>query len=233
MGGILFNVELGMRCRRAIYIILFWSYLTNQIVAQSNLEFFFFNSCSQQLEQHEFAMFSSGNLEPISSKSFSVSLSIDTSLSYFLEVQIPRSTYQNFRHVFDLSSLSEDIISDTLEVPFLDAINVGSIHNQKWVYIDCSGLVDGRKEYYDEYGIIRESGIFREGKPEEISKYSKKGVLLKRSFYAGDIIATKVEFYDHNGQLDTYEIYRNKRRKNLTLTFNAFGKRISRDVYKF
>lgn len=222
-----------MVCIRAVYVLVFFTCLISQSAAQSNLEFSFFNSCSQQVEKHEFAIFSTQDLESISSKDFSIQLIIDTSHTYFLEVQIPRVSRDNFRHVFELDKLSKRIIKDTVEVPFLGLVNIGSTHNQNWVYMDCTGTVDGIKEYRDKSGIIRERGFFKEGKPKEISSYNKQGVLLSRSLYNESYRETKAELYDSLGNLNTYKLYIRKKRRMMILEFDASGKRIGKEVNKF
>lgn len=213
-----------------LFLLLFLICLQTQVYSQSAIQLAFFNSCSQKVEQHEFSIFSIQDLEPVWSKDKVLSLKLDSTIFYLGEVWIPRVSDDNFRHVFELGTLSEDQVTDTLEIPFLDMINIGSMHNQNWVYIDCSGIVDGNNEYYDKDGFIREGGVFENGKPIEISLYSSKGILSKKSFYSDVLKETKVEFYDSSGQLDFYEMNIYKKRKSVTKKFNSNHRLIERDI---
>ncbi|MFY0593132.1 hypothetical protein [Roseivirga sp.] len=199
------------------------------------MEFAFFNSCSQSVENYEFQLtvwpLDSGFEDDIESKNFKIEYQPDSTAWYLVSVNIPRAGLNRFAHTFVFQDWTVAFMKDTLEIPFLALTNLGGLHLQDWVYFDCQGRVDGKHDYFDQNGFIRESGIFKDGKPLEISKYRANGILRERKVYLDENREEKTEVYDSIGFLINYEVNKYRKKKHLVLSYDSNGRKISKDIF--
>ena len=103
---------------------------------------------------------------------------------YYLSAVFDRHTYKGlFGCTIQIGDIK--VFSDTISIPKLLA-EVPALHQQKTIYLTCSGVADGNYSEYNENGTRRIQGVFRNG--------------LARGFLVA---------YDRNGKKKSKLKYRN------------------------
>jgi hypothetical protein len=122
---------------------------------------------------------------------------------------------------------------DTIRIPKILFSFGNELHSKRWNYMKCEKVCDGTETDFYSNGNKRFEGIFKNGKPIEIINYRQNGELLTQTFYENLTLNYKrVNYFNENGELTDYEIYKNKKRKTIIKTFDKKGKLINRKIEK-
>ncbi|QNM87102.1 hypothetical protein H9W90_10395 [Polaribacter pectinis] len=122
---------------------------------------------------------------------------------------------------------------DTIRIPKILFSFGNELHSKRWNYMNCEKVCDGTETDFNSNGNKRFEGIFKNGKPIEIINYRQNGELLTQTFYENLTLNYKrVNYFNENGELTYYEIYKNKKRKTTIKTFDKKGKLINRTIEK-
>ncbi len=119
--------------------------------------------------------------------------------------------------------------SDTLRVPKIlfafDSKNQSKSKRQ--LSMNCDQVCNGIETQYYQNGNIKMKGNFKNGNPVEIKSYRENGLLVTQAFYKkSSFDFTKVNYYNENEDLETYQLYQYKRKKTIIETYDVNGKLI-------
>ena len=94
-------------------------------------------------------------------------------------------------------------------------------------YVNCSRPCNGKEICYYPNGIIQLEGEFKQGKPITLREYNEDGNSGRRIQYDVESqLQTLVEYFDDNGEIIEYEIWKYKKGKTLVKSFARNGKLI-------
>jgi hypothetical protein len=133
-------------------------------------------------------------------------------------------------------SFSSTIINrkiDTILIPKI-LFSIGNeLHSKRWSYLNCLKVCNGIESDYYVNGNKRLEGEFKNGKPIELKKFRENGKLFSQIFYENLTLNFKrINYFDSNGKLTEYEIYKNRKRKTIIKTFNKNHKLVSQKTEK-
>tara|TARA_B110000908_G_C10038154_1_gene350528 strand:+ start:16 stop:636 length:621 start_codon:yes stop_codon:yes gene_type:complete len=121
--------------------------------------------------------------------------------------------------------------NDTIKIPKILFGGGNELHSQRWTYLNCSKVCEGKETDYYSNGNKRLDGIFENGKPSEIKFYRENGTLESQEIYKlGTLNKTRVNYFDEKGFLTEYEIHKNRKRKTIIRTFDKNYKQINKEV---
>lgn len=121
--------------------------------------------------------------------------------------------------------------TDTIKIPKI-LFGVGNeLHSQRWTYLNCNKICEGKETDYYFNGNKRLEGIFENGKPSEIRFFRENGTLESQEIYKlGTLNKTRVNYFDEKGILTEYEIHKNRKKKTIIQTFDKNHKQINKEV---
>ncbi len=107
--------------------------------------------------------------------------------------------------------------NDTIRIPKILFSFERVLHSNRWNYLNCGKICNGTETDFYANGNKRLEGKFQNGKPIEIKDFRINGELLTQTFYDNLTLNYKrVNYFDNNGELTEYQIYKNKRKKLLS-----------------
>ena len=191
---------------KSIFLLTISFSCFSQNKGKENLNLVFYDSCSNQIIEPEFEIFS-----------------MSESNDDFIIV------YKEFDDWILQYSTSIKAKNDTIRIPKILIASGNELHSKRWTYLNCDKICNGKETDYYENGNKRIEGTFENGKPIEIKEYWVNGNLRIQTFYDNLTFKyNRVDYYDENGELDEYLIYINKKRKTIIKTFDKNGKLIER-----
>ena len=120
---------------------------------------------------------------------------------------------------------------DTIFIPKILFSSGEELHTQRWNYLFCNEIAQGKLTDYYSSGKKRLEGDFRDGKPSEILLYRPDGTLESQEiFVPGTMNYKRINFFDEDGNLLEYELYKNLKRRTIIKTYNSEDKLIDRTV---
>jgi len=218
-----------------------------------NLDLFFYNNCTDEIEpiefykigkmnSGEFAFYSNGPRSEIKSTGkylISAEFLFDNQVSFFSDT-------------IRVESLSENIV-DTFHIPKVkEYFRSGNM--QKGKFFVCNVLCEGEViDYYPngqkkilgnfvegnpielirfaEDGNRKKKEVFKEGKQIELIEYRKNGKKSKHFYFSEDGKTLKIiEFFDEDGFLNEYTVYTYRLYSFKAKTYNAKGDLIAKKV---
>lgn len=121
--------------------------------------------------------------------------------------------------------------NDTIKIPKILFGGGNELHSQRWTYLNCNEICEGKETDYYSNGNKRLEGIFENGKPSEIKFFRENGTLESQEIYKlGTLNKTRVNYFDENGILTEYEIHKNRKKKTVIRTFDKNRKQINKEV---
>ena len=100
-----------------------------------------------------------------------------------------------------------------------------------WTYLNCEKTCNGNEISYHSNGNKQLEGTFSKGKPDILTTYREDGTIKQREFYvSGRMQYTKIEYYNEQGNLETYELHKNSKRKTKIRIFNSNDKLIEERI---
>ena len=121
--------------------------------------------------------------------------------------------------------------NDTIKIPKIMFAGGSELHSQRWTYLSCDKICEGKEIDYYSNGNKRLEGVFENGKPSEIKFYRENGTLESQEIYKlGTLNKTRVNYFDKKGVLNEYEIHKNRKRKTIIRTFDKNHKQINKEV---
>jgi antitoxin component YwqK of YwqJK toxin-antitoxin module len=121
--------------------------------------------------------------------------------------------------------------TDTIKIPKILFSGGNELHSQRWTYLNCNKICEGKETDYYFNGNKRLEGIFENGKPSEIKFFRENGTLESQEIYKlGTLNKTRVNYFDEKGILTEYEIHKNRKKKTIIRTFDKNHKQINKEV---
>lgn len=121
--------------------------------------------------------------------------------------------------------------NDTIKIPKIMFAGGSELHSQRWTYLNCDKICEGKETDYYSNGNKRLEGIFENGKPSEIKFFRENGTLESQEIYKlGTLNKTRVYYFDQKGILTEYEIHKNRRKKTIIRTFDKNHKQTNKEV---
>ncbi len=122
---------------------------------------------------------------------------------------------------------------DTIVVPKILFSSGNELHSKHWTYLNCDKVCDGIETGFYSNGNKRLEGIFKNGKPIEIKDFRPNGKLLTQTYYENlTLNYERVNYFNENGELTEYEIYKNKKGKTIIRTFDKNDNLINKETEK-
>ena len=124
--------------------------------------------------------------------------------------------------------------NDTIRIPKILFAGGNELHSKRWTYLNCEKVCNGKETDFYENGNKRTEGTYSNGKPIEIKEYRDNGILRAQYFYENLTLKYKrIDYYDENGNLEEYEIYKNKKRRTIIKTFDKNGNLKNKETEKY
>jgi hypothetical protein len=198
------------------------------VYCQTTAEFVFYDKCGDTIVNLEYEVLSIQDPSIVKSSTNS-KVTVDEPGNYIISTGINRG---NLISLFEQTVLIDNSHRvDTIQIPSIAFSVSGGLHDRFWVYQNCSKTCEGRETSYFQNGNKNLEGIFNQGKPLELTTYRPDGTLAIMEFFKpGTIDRTRVNFYDANGDLKGYELYRHRKRKSVKRVFNDSGLLLSKSV---
>jgi antitoxin component YwqK of YwqJK toxin-antitoxin module len=195
---------------KSIFLLFISFSCFSQNSEKENLDLVFYNNCSDKIIKPEFEI-----------DSF-------PELNYkIITVYIKRG------NLIGQYSTTLKTNNDTIRIPEVLFSFESVLHSKNWNYMNCDKICHGTETDFYSNGNKRLEGIFENGKPIEIKDYRKNGELLTQTFYENLTLNYKrVNYFDSNGELIEYEVYKNKKRKTIIRTFDKNGILINKETEK-
>ncbi len=212
----------------ALFLIIF----INKIHSQIDVELYFFDECNNKIEKLNFELFNLDNEKEYISSNFKTS--VDTIGNYFISSSLIDGDYRISINAPVKINNSEKFI-DTISIPKIRFVTGSELHSKYWNYYNCNVLCDGNVIDYYTNGNKRLEGVFKNGKPLEITNYSEeKGIIeFKDTYEFGKSKVIKMEYFDENGNLFEYQKIKWKKGKKTIKTFNSKHKLIRTEYEKY
>lgn len=122
---------------------------------------------------------------------------------------------------------------DTIFVARIRLRSLSTLYASKAKYYNCDVICNGYEEDYFSNGNIKTKGKYINGLPIEISQFRENGTLEYKEFYKlGKFLIERIEYYDENGKLKSYEIHKYKRKKTIIKNYDGTGKLLKKEIYK-
>jgi len=214
------------------YLSLILIYLLSyQINSQKKVNIFFYDNCTDNTIVLDYTLFDMDSWKSYHSKKSEIQ--IDSIGTYLLSSHLRSQDYNDsFSSVFEISNMGKQI--DTISIPRIRMRTGSELHSPYFKYVNCDKICDGQEIDYYSNGNKRIEGTFTNGDPIQMADYRIDGTIETKEFFKkGTLITERVEFYDLNGNLDTYEIHKSKKRKEIIMVYNAQGKFIRKEKNKY
>jgi hypothetical protein len=178
--------------------------------AQVDVELFFWDDCKRKVVESGFSMYKTDE-GPIGGEQM---YSTRTN-----KITVPAGEYMvTFGREFNGYHSSESVhiqikdktkFVDTLFLPKIQFVTMQALHSRYWNYFKCEKLCRGIEVDHYLNGNKRLKGKFKKGKPIYIIEYRPNGILETKTYYLrGSQFKSKIEYYDEQGQLESYELYK-------------------------
>lgn len=212
----------------ALFLILF----INKIHSQIDVELYFFDECNNKIEKLNFELFNLDNEKEYISLNFKTS--VDTIGNYFISSSLIDGDYRISINTSIKINNSLKFI-DTISIPKIRFVASSELHSKYWNYYNCNALCDGNVIDYYTNGNKRLEGVFKNGKPLEITYYSEeKGIIeFKDTYEFGKFKVIKMEYFDEEGNLYEYQKIKWKKGKKTIRTFNSKNKLIKTEYERY
>lgn len=136
-----------------------------------------------------------------------------------------------FDQIIEITNSSKQV--DTIYIPRIKFTGDGVLHSKYWNYFNCQKLCDGHETDYYPNGQKRLEGEFVKGKPNRITEYETDGTKKVEYWYVpGTLTYSRVNWFDKEGKLDEYDVYKTKKRKTVKKTYAPSGKRIGKEIIR-
>ena len=214
------------------YIILtLFFILSYEINSQNKVNIIFYDNCTNSEVILDYTLFNMTSFKSYQSKKSEIK--IDSVGRYLLWSQIVNQDYNDsFSTVIEISKLNEQF--DSISIPRIRMRTGSELHSIYWKYINCDSICNGKEIDYYSNGNKRIEGVFEDGNPIQITDFRENGTIESKDFFKkGTLQKERTEFYDFNGNLDSYELYKRKRKKEITMTYNSKGKLITKETNKY
>jgi hypothetical protein len=201
---------------------IFFFLLIQNLNAQTEVELVFWDSCENKILKTEYEVNNLNNdNEFYSSKNSKVTLPKG---QYFISFgKLDGDLIKSSSQILEVKDSEK--IHDTLVLPKI-LFTIGSeLHSQNWNYYNCEKICDGHQIDFYSNGNLRLDGIFENGKPSQITEFREDGSKeVKYWFKTGYLFYIKIEYFDENGNLEEYEIHKNRKNKIVKMIYDANGK---------
>ena len=196
---------------KSIFLLIISFSCYSQNSGKENLNLVFYNDCSEKIIKPEFEIDSFPNFN-----------------YKIINVYVKRG------ELIGQYSTTLKTINNTIRIPKILFSFGNELHSNRWNYLNCEKVCNGTETDFYSNGNIRLKGIFKNGKPIEIFDFRQNGKLLTQTFYENLTLNYKrVNYFDLNGDLTEYEIYKNKKRKTIVKTFDKNQKLVSRKIERY
>jgi antitoxin component YwqK of YwqJK toxin-antitoxin module len=214
---------------KKILLIFILTFTTN-VLSQVEFDIYFFDECKNEIKKIGFELIDSEfNLVELKNNK------IDSIGIFTLATKLDIKNGDYGASVYKTLNIKEfGKYSDTINVSKIRFVTSNALHDSYWKYYNCSKLCNGIETDFYPNGNMRLQGSFINGKPKEIKKFRKNGTLETQEFYEiGYLKYRQINYFDSSGKLFEYEIYKNKKRKNIIKTYNEKGKLVKREIERF
>jgi len=213
-----------------LFPILFFIF-SNEINSQNKVNLYFSDNCTDKILILDYTLFDMESYESYNSNKSEIE--IDSTGTFLLWSQLVSQDYNDsFSLVIEISNLDKYI--DTISIPRIRMRTGSELHSPYWKYFKCDKICNGKETDYYLNGNKRKEGTFLNGDPIQISDFRKDGTLETIEFFKiGTLIIERIEYYNLKGKLETYEIHKNKRKKEIKLIYNAQGKFLRKEKNKY
>ncbi len=187
------------------------------------VKLYFYNDCTNSVEMLDYNLikFDSGNevLSSVNSK-----VSIKSEGLYLVSASIIEGNRENRVNDTIYLQPSPKTYIDTLFIPKIRFTVNKNLLDKDWSFFNCDKICTGKEVDYHANGNQRLSGIFKDGKPIEVTYYRENGrKRLKKNYKLGQINYRRIEFFDLEGNLERYEICTEKNSKIIIKVFDSEG----------
>ena len=213
-------------------LILLLIICTNQIHSQIDVELYFFDECNNKIEKLNFELINLNNQKEYISSNFKTS--VDTIGNYFISSSLIDGDYRISINTSIKINNSIKFI-DTISIPKIRFVTGSELHSKYWNYYNCDILCDGNIIDYYSNGNKSLEGVFKNGKPIEITYYSNEKEIIesKETYEFGKLNIIKTEYFDNKGNLYEYQKIKWKKGKKTIQTFNSKHKLIRTEYEKY
>ncbi len=214
------------------FLTLFLIIFINKIHSQIDVELYFFDECNNKIKKLNFELFNLDNEKEYISSNFKTS--VDTIGNYFISSSLIDGDYRISINAPIKINNSVKFI-DTISIPKIRFVTGSELHSKYWNYYNCDILCDGKIIDYYSNGNKRLEGVFKNGKPTEITYYSnvKEIIESKETYEIGKLNIIKIEYFDKEGNLYEYQKIKWKKGKKTIKTFNSKHKLIRTEYEKY
>jgi hypothetical protein len=153
--------------------------------------------------------------------------------NYFLTVFIVRNDLIcQFSETVHIEN--ENTLIDTIVIPRILFCSEHSLNSINWQYQNCESVCDNYEVEYYQNGNKWMQGYFKNGKPEKISTFSENGNIEVNTFYElGYLKKIREEYYDENGELEEYYIFKYRNRKMIMYHYDKGNSLIEKFKSKY
>lgn len=213
-----------------LHLILIYFLFSISVSGQHQVQLYFKNQCDNSIHQLEYGLLNLNNPEQYVTSENGI-VNLDSTGTYLLDATFfwGDAMRGSVFHTLEITKSNRD----TLRIPRIKFTSFGGIHNSDWNYYNCKKLCEGlEKEYYDN-GEIAFEGEFNNGRPSYVFQYRENGTREIFKYYVpGRLEYQRIEYYSSNGELESYELYKNRKRKTIITYYAADGTRIDREITK-
>jgi len=175
-----------------------------------NLNLVFYDVCSDKIIEPEFEIFSMSELN----------------YDYI-------TVYKEIDNWVLQYSTSIKTKNDTISIPKILFASGNELHSKSWTYLNCEKVCDGIETDFYSNGNKRLEGNFKNGKPIEIKAFRSNGKLLTQTYYENlTLNYERINYFNENGELTEYQIYKNKKGKTIIRTFDKNDNLINKETEK-
>lgn len=207
-----------MKLLKTIFVFL----SIQNLNAQTEVQLVFWDSCEGKIFKTEYEVNSLNNPnEFYSSKDSKVILPNGQYLVSF--GKLDGNLIKSSSHGLEIEDSKK--ITDTLVLPKIVFTAESTQHSTYWNYYNCQKLCDGYQADFYPNRNLRLDGIFKNGKPSEITEYREDGSKETKYYYKiGFMDYFRLERFDKNGKLEEYESHKIIKGKPKVKVYNAQGK---------
>jgi hypothetical protein len=205
-------------------------------LAQTEVELFFFDPCTNKIFQEEFSLVRVDGDNPFmeyyESNKFEVIVPDGNYSVNFVrfEPNNPHVVIGCYYEAIPICNITKYI--DTVRIPRILPECASTYMFQRTHYYNCYRLCNGFEVDYYPNGNKRIEGHFYEGKPNWIINYRETGTINYKEYYdfkSGDL--TKEDYYDDNGAFDTTVIYIKPKKIFVETVSDSAGRLLQKDLF--
>jgi len=196
----------------SIFLLILSFSVFSQNSGNKNLNLVFFSECSGKIIKAEFEIDSIPE-----SKNKKI-------LTYYVE---RREWVSSNTITIDLRR------KDTIRIPKILLSFGNELHTQRWNYLNCNEVCNGKIIDLHSNGNKRLVGNFINGKPKEIKFYRENGIIEREEIYnLGKFDFKRQNYFNSLGELQGFETFEYKKRKTIIKRFNEKGKLLNKQQIK-